>query len=122
MEAKKYTKADFFKALHKQESNEDPSPPPGDHGKAIGPFQIWEVYWKDSGISEKYPEVTKLDVAKKCVDGYMKRYAKDAWSDAMTLAQVEKCARIHNGGPTGHTKAATQKYWQQFKAKLGQGI
>ena len=46
--------------------------------------------------------------------GYMKRYAKDAWTDLKSF-DAEKVARIHNGGPRGYKKKATEKYWTKVK-------
>lgn len=42
----------------------------------------------------------------------MKRYA--------TNKTVQEIARIHNGGPTGHTKKATLEYWDKVKAYLAE--
>eukprot|EP01111_Echinosteliopsis_oligospora_P010299 TRINITY_DN3176_c0_g1_i1.p1 TRINITY_DN3176_c0_g1~~TRINITY_DN3176_c0_g1_i1.p1 ORF type:complete len:116 (-),score=19.67 TRINITY_DN3176_c0_g1_i1:233-580(-) len=113
-----YTKEKFYQALHQVESSGKLSPPDGDSGKAIGPFQIWSVYWQDSNIGGSYDDVRQLDTAKKCVDGYMKRYAKNEWSEQMSIADVEKCARIHNGGPKGYTKSSTDGYWAKFSSHL----
>ena len=33
----------------------------------------------------------------------------------------EDRARIHNGGPKGHTKKATLKYWEKVKKALDKG-
>ena len=35
-----------------------------------------------------------------------------------TRADVEKIARIHNGGPRGHKKKATDKYWEKVSRRL----
>ncbi|KAF0972621.1 hypothetical protein FDP41_008870 [Naegleria fowleri] len=113
-----YTKEQFFRALHQVESKGQLNPPDGDKGRAIGPLQIWEVYWKDSGIQESYQSVRKFEIAKKCVNRFMKRYAENEWGPTMTIDQVEKCARIHNGGPRGHLKPETDDYWERFKEAL----
>ncbi len=92
----------------------------GDGGNAIGCLQIWKVYWIDaterSGIGGSYKDCFNRDYAKRIVDAYMKRYAREAWTSPETF-NAEKCARIHNGGPRGHTKKATEKYWKKV-AKL----
>merc|ERR1719410_189705 len=36
----------------------------------------------------------------------------------MSLADVKKCARIHNVGPSGHTSSSTLEYWDKFKSYL----
>jgi hypothetical protein len=114
----KYTKEQFYHALLQVESSGNLNPPDGDNGKAIGPFQIWEVYWKDSGISNAYQDVRKIDIAKKCVEGYMSRYAKTHWSNSMSISDIEICARIHNGGPNGYKNSNTLGYWNKFKSHL----
>ena len=92
----------------------------GDNGSAIGCLQIWEIYWRDacerSNIGGKYYDCFKRDYAIRVFDAYMKRYAREAWTSPEKF-NAEKCARIHNGGPRGHTKKATEKYWKKV-AKL----
>jgi len=112
------TREKFYRALWMTESSGNLNPPDGDKGRAIGPFQIHQEYWQDSGIGGTYQDVRKLDVAKSCVNGYMNRYAKSWWSDSMSMDSVEKCARIHNGGPSGYNKNATLQYWIRFKQFL----
>jgi hypothetical protein len=93
----------------------------GDNGNAIGCLQIWKVYWIDatefSGIKGKYTDCYDREYAKQIVDAYMKRYAKEAWTDPKKF-DAEKCARIHNGGPKGYKKKATIKYWNKVKKEL----
>ena len=46
----------------------------------------------------------------------MKRYAND---DRLgRYATAEDIARIHNGGPNGYKKDATDSYWNKVKSKL----
>lgn len=93
----------------------------GDNGNAIGCLQIWKVYWIDaterSGIGGSYKDCFNRDYAKRIVNAYMKRYAREAWTSP-TKFDSEKCARIHNGGPRGHTKKATDKYWNKVRRLL----
>lgn len=83
----------------------------GDKGKAIGPFQIWKVYHIDSKVPGEYTECNKLEYSKKVVKAYLARWAPEG-------ATMETLARIHNGGPSGHKKAATEKYWKKVQEKL----
>ena len=46
----------------------------------------------------------------------MKRYATEARLGHKPT--VQDIARIHNGGPNGHTLAATVEYWNLVKAQL----
>ena len=88
----------------------------GDNGKAIGCLQIWQPYWYDaterSKIGGSYKDCYNRAYAKRIVDAYMKRYAREAWTNPKKF-NAEKCARMHNGGPKGHTKKATEKYWKK---------
>jgi hypothetical protein len=83
----------------------------GDKGKAIGPFQIWKVYHTDSRIPGEYTECNKMEYSKKVVRAYLTRWAPEG-------ATMETLARIHNGGPAGHRKAATEKYWKKVEKNL----
>jgi hypothetical protein len=88
----------------------------GDNGKAIGPFQIHRVYWQDAieydpSIGGSYSDCRDPHYARKVVRAYMSRYAPKGASD-------EVFARIHNGGPKGHRKAATEKYWVKVRKRL----
>ena len=90
--------------------------PDGDGGKAIGPFQIRKEYWKDATEFDKtiggtYADCHKLEYATKVVRAYMRRYVPVGSTD-------ETAARIHNGGPKGATKKATEKYWEKVKKAL----
>ena len=84
----------------------------GDKGKAIGPLQIHKACWIDAVSYDKtiggtYQDCHNLSYAKKIFNAYINRYAKGK--------TAEQKARIWNGGPKGHTKQATVKYWQKVK-------
>ena len=93
----------------------------GDNGSAIGCLQIWKPYWFDaterSNIGGKYTDCFKRDYAVRIFDAYMKRYAREAWTNPNKF-DAEKVARIHNGGPKGYKKTATEKYWKKVKILL----
>ena len=93
----------------------------GDKGKAIGCLQIWEIYWRDacerSNIGGKYYDCFTRDYSIKVFDAYMKRYAREAWTNPKKF-DAEKVARIHNGGPKGYKKTATIKYWKKVQKVL----
>jgi hypothetical protein len=101
----------------------------GDGGKALGPFQIHAAYWQDAAdrdplVAAQSHSVCLKDLAysRQVVGSYMRRYAKAETARLRagkgTLADVEKVARIHNGGPRGHRKAATLAYWKKVRALL----
>jgi len=93
----------------------------GDNGSAIGCLQIWKPYWVDaterSNIGGVYRDCFKRGYAVRVFDAYMKRYAKEAWTDPSKF-DAEKVARIHNGGPKGYKKKATEKYWKKVLTEL----
>lgn len=104
-------------AIRLQETGgeKDPANAVGDKGKSIGPFQIQRGYWQDAidydpSIGGKYEDVRDEDYARRIVIAYLSRYCK-TWTD-------ENVARIHNGGPSGHKKKSTIKYWREVRAKL----
>ena len=91
----------------------------GDGGKAIGRMQIWEIYHADAvahapGIAGEYADCKGKAYAERVVMAYLHRYGKKALADK----NYEKLARIHNGGPRGHTKRATLKYWAKVSKAL----
>lgn len=93
----------------------------GDGGKAIGPYQIWRIYWKDAvefdpSIGGKYEDCFDRKYAEKVVRAYMRRYANERrLGHAPTYEEI---ARIHNGGPNGHKKKSTVKYWKKVENVL----
>jgi len=93
----------------------------GDNGSAIGCLQIWKIYWLDaterSNIGGKYLDCFTRNYSIKIFDAYMKRYAREAWTNPNKF-DAEKVARIHNGGPKGYKKTATLKYWKKVKILL----
>ena len=93
----------------------------GDNGSAIGCLQIWKIYWLDaterSNIGGEYLDCFTRDYSIKIFDAYMKRYAREAWTNPKKF-DAEKVARIHNGGPKGYRKTATEKYWKKVLTTL----
>lgn len=102
-------------ALVRVESKGDPKAV-GDGGRAIGILQIHRCYWKDAvefdkTLGGKYEDCFNPDYARRVVRAYLRRYG----SSDSTLEQL---ARIHNGGPDGHTQRETIKYWIKVKKEL----
>ena len=88
----------------------------GDGGKAIGIYQIHRAYWQDAvahdpSIGGSYRDCYDPTYAERVVRAYLDRYAPKN-------ATIEQLARIHNGGPQGHKKKATIKYWRKVKDAL----
>lgn len=108
----------FLDALAQVESGGDDDAV-GDNGKAIGRLQVWEIYWTDAvghapAIGGEYADCKGKVYAERVVMAYLHRYGKQALKDK----DYEKLARIHNGGPRGHTKRATLKYWRKVEKAL----
>jgi len=102
-------------ALVRVESKGDPKAV-GDGGRAIGILQIHRCYWEDAAefdksLGGKYEDCFNPDYARRVVRAYLRRYGT---SDST----LEQLARIHNGGPKGHKKSATLKYWVKVKKEL----
>ena len=112
-----YTVDNLLDAMYTVESNRGKNLV-GDGGKAIGPYQIHREYWQDAvefdlTIGGNYEDCMNKAYAEKIVRAYWARYAPKG-------ATLEQLARIHNGGPKGHTRSATLKYWKKIvKAMQG---
>lgn len=91
----------------------------GDAGNALGSLQIWRVYWSDAlehapAIGGAYDDVRTRVYAERVVVAYWLRYAAAAVRDG----DLERLARIHNGGPRGHRRRATVGYWQRVQRAM----
>lgn len=106
----------FWKALHQVESSGRHGRILGDYvnGKpqALGPLQITRAFHKDSRVPGRYQQVADLAYARRVATAYYIRYAPQAWE----RGDMETLARIHNGGPRGHQKAATLGYARKVLA------
>jgi hypothetical protein len=109
----------FWKALHQVESG-------GRHGRilgdyvngqpqALGPLQITRAFFSDASVPGAYHQVQDLAYARRVATAYYMRYAPEAWErgDVFTLA------RIHQGGPRGHQRAATLAYSRKVLSAMG---
>lgn len=96
----------FFRALHVVETGGKRGAILGDGGRALGPLQIHRAYWQDARIGGRYEDCADLHYAKRVVSAYLQRYATAAWQ----AGDVATLARIHNGGPRGDRKPATENY------------
>lgn len=97
-------------ALRRVETGDRANPPDGDGGKALGPYQIWESYWKDSGVPGTYEQCRDREYSERVIRAYWRRYCpRGTW---------EQKARVHNGGPTGARKRSTEAYWRKVKREL----
>lgn len=110
----------FFVAIRAVETSgrATPNMAVGDNGRSIGPYQISVAYWKDSGI----PGDWKLCHGRVYSEAVMLAYWKRHNPRALRQRNCEVLARIHNGGPTGHTKRATTAYWQKVRQAMSKKL
>lgn len=99
----------------------------GDGGNAIGPFQIWSIYHtdaaeRDRSLTDYRRCLDSMEYSRRVVRAYMNRYCREQLARLEagkgTLADVERIARVHNGGPRGHRKKATDGYWAKIRRAL----
>ena len=111
---------ELLDAICQVESACDPSAV-GDNGNAIGAYQIWKSYWKDAveydpSIGGTYKDCYNKEYSEKIVKAYFARYATEKRLGRKVTD--EDRARIHNGGPNGYKKKATEKYWKKIRKAL----
>ncbi|XP_041453503.1 lysozyme-like [Lytechinus variegatus] len=89
---------------------------------SCGPYQIKKGYWTDAtrsggSLMGSWRECTaSFECSEKTVQAYMTRYATTE-----RLGETPTCehfARIHNGGPRGHTRASTLAFWKKVNKCL----
>jgi len=96
----------------------------GDDGHALGPYQIWSPYWIDARMDYGTHGLclNNKPYSEQVVKRYMLRYSRKCTTRLVngegTLADVERIARIHNGGPKGYSRIATRKYWHKVELRL----
>ena len=87
----------------------------GDNGKAVGPLQIHKEVVDDVnkayGTSYTYDDRKSIDKSREICRKYLLLHGGSS-------ATNEKYARIWNGGPSGHRKRGTRKYWVKVKRRL----
>jgi hypothetical protein len=98
----------------------------GDNGKAVGAYQLHKIYVDDVN---SFPEVKKAgkhytyedrldpEKSREITRWYLIHYGRVYQNSGKTLT-LEVFARIHNGGPNGYKKKATEAYWVKVKAEL----
>jgi hypothetical protein len=104
---------ELLDAIAVVESHDNPGAV-GDHGKAIGVYQIHRPYWEEGtdilGVTWDYRDARDPQKARQVVRAYLSYYGH-----GRTLLDM---ARIHNGGPRGCEKAATRAYARKIKQVL----
>ncbi len=89
----------------------------GDHGHALGVYQIHRSYWAEGtallGVTWEYREARNPQKARQVVRAYLSYYGHGK--------SLPDMARIHNGGPRGCEKAATLAYARKIEQVLSGG-
>lgn len=89
----------------------------GDNGKAIGCLQIWKSVVDDvnkySKVKYTYDDRYDKEKSYQMFRLYVGHYATQKRLGRKPTN--EDMARIWNGGPNGHKKIATVKYWNKVK-------
>ncbi|MGE5297527.1 MAG: transglycosylase SLT domain-containing protein [Solirubrobacterales bacterium] len=100
-------------AIAQVESRRDPNAV-GDHGRAVGIYQIHRRYWQDAtrilGVDWPYADAVDPVKARQAVRAYLCHYGQDR--------SLLDMARIHNGGPSGDKKKCTEEYARKIEAIL----
>jgi len=109
--------AGFVRAIHSVESSGRTGAILGDNSRSLGPLQISRAYHTDSRMPGSYESVTNLTYATATMRAYLQRYAPKALAAGESAGSWQECARIHNGGPRGMSRA-TLGYWRKVEAKL----
>jgi len=85
---------------------------------SYGCLQIQAPYLQDSRLNytleDMYTRTKAFEVAK----AYLTRYARNYETRTGKVATYGVLARIHNGGPRGAERSATEEYWTKVKAEL----
>ena len=94
----------------------------GDNGKAYGCLQLHAAYVQDAaeyaGKNWVHEDAFDRNTSIQIFKAYMARYAtEERLGRNPTAADI---ARIHNGGPNGYKKSATDKYLLKVKAAFKQ--
>jgi hypothetical protein len=76
-------------------------------------FQL-DAVRHDKSLGGRYEDVADLRYAVLVVDAYMRRYAPAAYR----RRDLQTMARVHNGGPSGHRKQSTLRYWSKLQVYL----
>ncbi len=100
-------------AIARVESRDNPEAM-GDHGRAMGVYQIHRPYWIEGtrilGVDWAYDDARDPEKARQVVRAYLCHYGR-----GRSLLDL---ARIHNGGPKGYEKAATLAYARKIARAL----
>lgn len=86
--------------------------------QALGPYQIWKVYWTDSRVPGTWERcLDDLEYSEVVVTAYFMRYERAAYNNV----DCETLSRLHNGGPGWRgKKEKTDQYWIDVRNIMAQ--
>lgn len=95
----------------------------GDKGKAVGLLQLHKIYVDDVNRilgKKKYSYADRWNPQKsvEMTVIYLKHYGRRYERLTGKKATYEVLSKIHNGGPNGWEKPATNKYWRKISKHL----
>lgn len=91
----------------------------GDQGKAVGCLQIWEIMVRQVNQDLKLLGSDKHFTYNDRWNCEKSKEMFNIWRDYHhSKSSYEKIARNWNGGPNGHKKLTTIKYWNRVKRYL----
>jgi len=117
---------DLLDAIEQVESGGDPNAV-GRDGE-IGAYQLKKIYVDDvNRILKRWKQQMWEQINEPAytyddrLDRNLSRYMVEVYLAYYGPAEgdLESLARIHNGGPNGHQKESTKKYWLKVKARMG---
>ena len=88
------------------------------HKYSYGCLQIQWPYLQDSRLPYMMADMFDKDKSFEVAKAYMTRYAASYEKRTGKPTTYEVLARIHNGGPRGAERSATNAYWQKVKNEL----
>ena len=117
--AKPVAEARFFRAVRAVEGGTKP----GDHGRAVGPYQIHRGYWRDALKvapalrHHSYAECAREPYGRAVVRAYLTAHAPAAWqrNDWHALAW------LHHSGRRGMAQGRGRTYADRVVALMGGG-
>ena len=99
--------------IRQVESSGQSNPPPGDGGRAVGPYQLHKAAVDDVnrmfGVRFNYSDRTDTQKARLIAGLYI-----SGW---LEVHRAEIAARIYNGGPRGWRKQSTNAYWAKLEGR-----
>ncbi|MBE3100350.1 MAG: hypothetical protein IMZ44_24790 [Planctomycetes bacterium] len=106
---------DVLAAIRMEESRDGADTRDGDQGRAIGPYQIWHIYWRDARMPDgEYEDCRDEPYARRVVLSVWRRRAPEA----LAAVDPRPLARVHKGGAGGASDPRTLDYARRIERRL----